>query len=121
MARQARVLPLRPTAMTRRSPPAGIKRISDFEPDRAPARAGPAHRVPRFRTIQVCLKDLRVLWRQLKRTVSWHSGFRRGAHGPRDKAPIDHAARRRSSRMADRGGRAAAGAAGDWLPRRYIA
>jgi hypothetical protein len=33
----------------------------------------------RFRTIQVSPKDLAVLPRQLKRAVSWHSGFRRGS------------------------------------------
>jgi len=36
----------------------------------------------RFRTIQVCPKDLRALPEHPKPAVSWHSGFRGGAHAP---------------------------------------
>jgi hypothetical protein len=41
-----------------------------------------------FRTIQAYPKDGRYLSGQAWRAVCWHSGFREGAHGPGDKAPI---------------------------------
>src|SRR6516164_513121 len=75
---------------------------------------------PRFRTIQVHPKDLLVLPREPRRAVSWLNGFRRGAHGPRDKAPIDHAARW-GSRVAACGEGAAAAEGGDRVPRPQIA
>jgi hypothetical protein len=43
--------------------------------------------------------------------VSWHSGFRGGAHARYKATPVHHAARRRDSGVAARGARAAAGRA----------
>jgi hypothetical protein len=64
---------------------------------------------PPFRTFQVHAKDLRVLPRHPERAVSWHSGFRGGAHARRWKARVHHAARRRRGRVAARGARVAFG------------
>src|SRR5215831_18678681 len=50
----------------------------------------------RFRTIQVCPKDLRELPVHPEPAVSWHSGFRGGAHVRPKTTPVHHAARRRS-------------------------
>jgi putative ABC transport system substrate-binding protein len=47
-----------------------------------------------------------VLPRQAEPAVTWHGEFRRGAHGPRQKAPIHRAARRRGG-VAARGAGAA--------------
>src|SRR5262249_20897402 len=67
-----------------------------------------SHRpTPRFRTIQVYPKDLRVLPVHPEPAVSWHSGFRGGAHARPKTTPVDHAARRRGSRVAARGACAA--------------
>src|SRR5262249_17259784 len=55
------------------------------------------------------------------RAVSWHSGFRGGAHGRRETARVDSPARRCSGRMADRGTRAAASDAGYWFPAGHLA
>jgi hypothetical protein len=46
-----------------------------------------------FRTIQVCPKDLRALPGHPEPAVSWHSGFRGGAHARRKATPVHHAAR----------------------------
>src|SRR5262245_20149860 len=59
-----------------------------------------------FRTIQVCPKDLRALPVHPEPTVSWHSGFRGGAHA-RPKTTRVHHAHRRRGRVAARGARAA--------------
>src|SRR3954453_9863915 len=50
-------------------------------PEPPPARP-PRRRTsePRFRTIQFCPTDLPAISRQPEPAVSWHSGFRRGAH-----------------------------------------
>src|SRR5262249_4073170 len=56
-----------------------------------------------FRTIQACPKDLRVLPGHPEPAVSWHSGFRGGAHARPKATPVHHAARRRGSRVAARG------------------
>src|SRR5262245_36050698 len=53
-----------------------------------------------------------ALPRQAERAVSWHSGFRGGAHARGRTAPIHHAARRRSGRLADHGACATARDAG---------
>jgi hypothetical protein len=50
--------------------------------------------------------------------VSWHSGFRRGAHA-RPKATTVHHAARRCGGVAARGARAAAGDAGYWPQREW--
>src|SRR5262245_34041643 len=65
----------------------------------------------RFRTIQVRPKDLSAFPGQPKREVCWHSGFQRGAHGPRQTAPIYYFAPRRGT-LAARGAGAAATYAG---------
>src|SRR5262249_38085506 len=49
----------------------------------------------RFRTFQICAKDLRALPGHPEPAVSWHSGFRRGAHARHKTTPVSHAARRR--------------------------
>src|SRR5215472_10784694 len=70
----------------------------------------------RFRTIQVYPKDLRALPGHPEPAVSWHSGFRGGAHARPQTTPVHHAARRRSRDMAARGTRAATVDTGDWFP-----
>src|SRR5256884_2854033 len=73
-----------------------------------------SHRpTPRFRTIQVCPKDLRALPGHPEPAVSWHSGFRGGAHARPKTTLVDHASRRRGGGVAARGAGAAAGDAGD--------
>src|SRR5262249_35907834 len=62
----------------------------------------------RFRTFQICAKDLRALPGHPEPAVSWHSGFRGGAHARRKATPVHHAARRRGGRVAARGAGAAA-------------
>jgi hypothetical protein len=47
------------------------------------------------------------------------SAFRRGAHARRSTAEFHHAARRHGSRLAARGARAAADAAGGWVPAQH--
>jgi hypothetical protein len=49
----------------------------------------------RFRTIQGYPKDLRVLSGHAEPAVSWHSGFRGGAHVRPKTTPVHHAPRRR--------------------------
>src|SRR5262245_33055143 len=66
------------------------------------ARVGWCTAAPRFRTIQGCPKDLPVPSGQPWRAVSWHSGFRGGAHARRKTARIDSPARR-SGDVAARG------------------
>jgi hypothetical protein len=61
---------------------------------------------PRFRTIQVYPKDLRALPGHPEPAVSWHNGFREGAHARPKTTPVHHAARRRG-RVAARGARPA--------------
>jgi hypothetical protein len=68
-----------------------------------------------FRTFQVCAKDLRALPGHPEPALSWHSGFRGGAHVRPKTTPVHHAARRRGV-VAARGARAAASDAGDWIP-----
>src|SRR5262249_20984955 len=63
---------------------------------------------PRFRTIQVCPKDLPWASRQPEVAVSWHSGFRGGAHARRKTARVDSPTRRGGCGVADWGARAAA-------------
>src|SRR5215813_12489268 len=58
-----------------------------------------------FRTIQVCPKDLRALPVHPESAVSWHSGFRGGAHARPKTTLVHDAARRRG--VAVRGTRAA--------------
>jgi len=67
----------------------------------------------RFRTIQVCPKDLRALPGHPVPAVSWHSGFRGGAHARSTTTPVHHAARRRCG-VAARGAGAAARPDGDF-------
>ena len=55
---------------------------------------------PGFRTIQVYPKDLQVLPGHPEPAVSWHSGFRGGAHARPKTTPVHYAARRRSSMAA---------------------
>jgi len=50
-----------------------------------------------FRTIQDCPKDLEALPRHPEPAVTWHSGFREGAHARPKATRVHHAARRRSS------------------------
>ena len=70
---------------------------------------------PRFRTIQVCPKDLRELPGHPEPAVSWHSGFRGGVHARPKMTPVHYAAERRGG-LSARGARAAAaGDAGDWV------
>src|SRR5215813_8884619 len=57
----------------------------------------------RNRTIQVYPKDLRALPVHPEPAVSWHSGFRGGAHARHKTTPVLHAAQRRSSRVAAAG------------------
>src|SRR5262249_2956537 len=89
---------------------------------------------PRFRTIQVCLKDLPTVLRQAERAANRPQGpspagshSRRGMASGRkpdvrhEAAGVHHAAGRRYSRVAPRGARAANGNAGDWVPWRRIA
>ena len=57
-----------------------------------------------FRTIQVCPKDLRALPGQPEPAVSWHSGFRGGAHARPKTTPVHHAPWRRGG-LAARGAR----------------
>src|SRR5262249_13197098 len=64
---------------------------------------------PRFRTIQVYPKDLRALPGHPEPAVSWHSGFRRGAHA-RPKTTRVHHASRRGGDVAACGAGAAGGA-----------
>src|SRR5215472_14710982 len=64
----------------------------------------------RFRTIQARPKDLRALPVHPEPAVSWHSGFRGGAHARPKATPVPHAARWRYGRVAARGARAASGA-----------
>ena len=59
---------------------------------------GTAHR---FRTIQACPNDLRVLPRQAEHAVSWLSGCRRGAHVRRETARVRHAALRLAAARQD--------------------
>src|SRR5262245_44828940 len=53
--------------------------------------------------------------------VSWHSGFRGGAHARRKTTPVHHAPRRCGCCVAARGARAAAGDAGDRIPASRVA
>ena len=69
----------------------------------------------RFRTIQVSPKDLRTLPGHPEPAVSWHSGFRGGAHARPKTTPVHHAAWRCGRRVAARGARAAGCDAGDGL------
>jgi len=62
----------------------------------AVARAAPSCD---FRTIQAYPKDLRALPVHPEPAVSWHSGFRGGAHARHKTTPVHHAAWR-SSRVA---------------------
>src|SRR5215471_12143315 len=48
-----------------------------------------------FRTIQVYPKDLPALPVHPEPAVSWHSGFRGGAHARPQTRPVHHASRRR--------------------------
>jgi hypothetical protein len=57
----------------------------------------------RFRTIQVYPKDLRALPGHPEPAVSWHSGFRGGAHARPKTTPVHHAARRRGGFVDARG------------------
>src|SRR5262245_31214979 len=63
----------------------------------------------RLRTIQVYPNDLRVLPGHPAPAVSWHSGFRGGAHARPKTTPVHHAARRRGGGVAARGAGAAVG------------
>jgi hypothetical protein len=77
----------------------------------------------RFRTIQVYPKDLRALPGHPEPAVSWHSGFRGGAHARSKTTPVPHAARRRGSGVAGRGAGAAADAGGrisQWRIGRWV-
>src|SRR5438445_2547070 len=77
-----------------------------------------------FRTIQVYPKDLRALPGHPEPAVSWHGGFRGGAHARPKTTAVHHAARRRGGSVAARGARAAARAhaahrrADKWRPAR---
>src|SRR6516164_2006562 len=64
---------------------------------------------PRFRTIQVYPKDVGMLPGHPEPAVSWHSGFRRGAHGRHQTTPVHHAARRCGGGVAARGAGSAVG------------
>src|SRR5262249_31156170 len=57
----------------------------------------------RFRRFQVCAKDLRALPEHPEPALSWHSGFRGGAHARPKTTAVHHAARRRGGRVATRG------------------
>src|SRR5262245_60038629 len=76
-------------------------------------------RQSRFRTIQVSPKDLGALPGHPEPTVSWHSGFRGGAHARPKTTPV-HCAARRCRRVAARGACAAASDAGNRLLARRI-
>jgi hypothetical protein len=90
------------------------------DPDRSSALVGQRTAAPRFRTIQAS-RTCRYLPGQPWRTVSWHSGFRGGAHARRKTARVDSLARRRGDRVAARGGRAAACDAGVRHSSRFFA
>src|SRR5215471_12273437 len=75
---------------------------------------------PGTRTIQVFPKDLRVLPGHPEPAVSWHSGFRGGAHARPETAPVHHAARRRGGCVAARGARAAARDAGSRISQQQV-
>jgi hypothetical protein len=94
------------TSSTRCATPSWRRIGSRISGDRAPR--DPAQ----FRTIQVWPKDLGALPEHPEPAVSWHSGFRGGAHARRKATPVLHAAWRRSGRVAARGGSAATGYAG---------
>src|SRR6516165_7195354 len=55
-----------------------------------------------FRTFQVYPKALRALPGHPEPAVSWHSGFRGGAHVRPKTTPVHHAARRRGGGVAAR-------------------
>src|SRR5213592_3604924 len=55
-----------------------------------------------FRTIQVYPKDLRALPGHPEPAVSWHSGFRGGAHARPKATRVPHAVRRRGGRLSAR-------------------
>src|SRR5262249_2175465 len=76
---------------------------------------------PQFRTIQVRPKDLGALPEHPEPAVSWHSGFRGGAHARHKASRVHHTARRSDSRVAARGACAAASDASDRVPRLQIA
>jgi Putative transposase len=57
--------------------------------------------------IQVYLKDLRALPVHPEPALSWHRGFRRGAHARHKTTPVSHASRRHCGRVAARGACAA--------------
>src|ERR1700745_617547 len=63
----------------------------------------------RFRTIQDCPKDLRALSGHPDPAVSWHSGFRGGAHARPKTTAVHHASWRRRGCVAARGARGAQG------------
>src|SRR5215475_14954935 len=75
---------------------------------------------PRFTTIQVYPKDLQALPVHPEPAVSWHSGFRGGAHA-RHKTTPDHHAAWWGRRLAARGARAAAGDVGGWVSPQHLA
>src|SRR5262249_11681802 len=66
-----------------------------------------------FRRFQVCPKDLRELPGHPEPAVSWHSGFRGGAHARPKTTPVHYAAERRCGGVAARGARAATDNASD--------
>jgi hypothetical protein len=76
-------------------------------------------RTPRMRVflaitcdVHVYPKDLRVLPGHPEPALSWHSGFRGGAHARPQTTPVHYAARRRGSRRLAAGGARAADRAG---------
>jgi hypothetical protein len=71
---------------------AALSPVSGGLPVLTPNRIGPT---TRFRTIQGCPKDLGALPGHPEPAVSWHSGFRGGAHARPKTTPVDHAAQRR--------------------------
>src|SRR4029077_13195739 len=64
------------------------------------AAGAAAPRTRPVRTFQVYPKDLRVLPGHAEPAVSWHSGFRGGAHARPKTTAVHHAAGRRGSRVA---------------------
>src|SRR5262249_40980951 len=101
------------TSSTRSGTPSWRRTGSRISGDRAP-------RDPtQFRTIQVCPKDLGALPGHPEPAVSWHNGFRGGAHARPKTTPVHHPARRRGG-VAARGPRAPAGDASDWVPKRRL-
>src|SRR5262249_20621544 len=72
----------------------------------AASDAKPIAPTPRFRTIQVYPKDLRELPVHPEPAVSWHSGFRGGAHARPKATRVHHAARRHGGSVAAHGARA---------------